>query len=437
MSAHRVILHVGTPKSGTTYLQDLLWNSREALADAGVHFPGDVPEAHFHATLDLKQEDFNGWVDPVTQGAWDRLVEAARAHEGTTVISHELFGDLPAEAIARVHADLAFAELHVVVTARDLARQLPAVWQEDVKNRHYMPFEEFLAVAQSDSWSDAWYGRALWLRQDLPALVARWRAALPATRVHLVTVPPRGADPAALWQRFAQVIGVDPDLATPPDGRRNKSLGRAEAELLRRLNERLDYGIDWPTYAARITHHVAADVLAERPSSGSLTVPPGDRAWVAWRAAAMVEELRTAGCQVVGHLDELTVSPTGSAPTTAAVSAEELLDAALDALVALIPTGSDPAPADAFGTTEVTGAPTGAAGDPGTPVTTDETPSPAVPAPRAGDVPSASAALAPSVVAFDDTATPGPTRSRLPMQRVERWLRRLPGSRRTDSLAST
>ena len=41
--------------------------------------------------------------------------------------------------------DLSFAEVHVVCTARDLARQIPAVWQEDVKNRHVVTFADFVA----------------------------------------------------------------------------------------------------------------------------------------------------------------------------------------------------------------------------------------------------------------------------------------------------
>lgn len=40
MTGGRVVLHVGTPKSGTTYLQDLLHASAPSLADAGVLFPG-------------------------------------------------------------------------------------------------------------------------------------------------------------------------------------------------------------------------------------------------------------------------------------------------------------------------------------------------------------------------------------------------------------
>ena len=47
--------------------------------------------------------------------------------------------------------------------------------------------------------------------QDLPDVLARWGATLPPSRVHVVCCPPPDADPALLWQRFAGVVGFDPD----------------------------------------------------------------------------------------------------------------------------------------------------------------------------------------------------------------------------------
>lgn len=343
----RVLIHVGTPKSGTTYLQDLLWCSRPALAEAGVLFPGGSPADHFHAAVELGTGDFHGWRDPDMPGAWHQLVEAARAHPGTTVISHELFGDLSAEAAAQALRDLDFAEVHVVVTARDLARQLPAVWQEDLKNRHHLPFEEFLAVVRPGTTvpdvirpagaRPEYHGAAFWLRQDVPAVLQRWGAGLPRDQVHVVTVPPRGSAPGLLWERFAQVLGVDPAIATLPPGRRNASLGAAESELLRRLNERLDYAVEWPTYGPRITH-LMATALADRPHATPLTLPGTERAWVSAQADAMLFELAALGCDVSGDLGDLEVQPVPGAGEAPAAGTAELLDAALDAVVALIPT---------------------------------------------------------------------------------------------------
>ncbi|MGY2084906.1 hypothetical protein [Blastococcus sp. SYSU DS0539] len=355
MNARRVVMHIGTPKSGTTFLQELLWDSRPALGEAGVLYPGAHPAAHFHAVLDAQRCSFHGFVDPDVQGAWGRLVDAAREHEGTTVISHELFGDLSAEAAARVLADLDFAEVHVVVTVRDLARQLPAVWQEDVKNRHFLPFPDFLemvrpASGRADEQRPAGEGTeghaaAFWLRHDVPAVLRRWTAGLPADRVHVVTVPPPGTDPGLLWERFAAVVGVDPAVATMPDGRRNQSLGRTESELLRRLNEHLDYGVEWPVYASRVTHFLAVGALAGRPGSARLTLPAGERGWVSAAADAVIAELATLDCTVTGDLEELRVAA-GGRDDDAGAGPEELLDAALEAIAALLPVGPPPAPAE-------------------------------------------------------------------------------------------
>lgn len=342
----RVVIHVGTPKSGTTYLQELLWHSRENLALAGICYPGDASDDHFLAVLDLVDRGFHDWRDARIRGSWSRLVESARAFPGTTVISHELLGDLSATEVAAALADLDFAEVHVLATARDLSRQIPAVWVEDVKNRHHLPFADFLEILRpgSDqpdlprpaSGCDEMHGATFWLRQDLPAVLRRWTASLPAERVHVVTLPAGGGDPATLWRRFAKVLGVDPSVGTVPDGTRNASLGRTEAELIRRLNERLDYSLEWSRYAPQVTHRLAADVLPGRTGATPMTVPAADLGWVSARAAAMVEEIRERGYRVVGDLNELLVSTTAVRAASTEPTDKDLLDAALDALAALL-----------------------------------------------------------------------------------------------------
>jgi hypothetical protein len=37
----RVLLHVGTPKTGTSYVQDVLFRNTEPLAAAGIRYPAD------------------------------------------------------------------------------------------------------------------------------------------------------------------------------------------------------------------------------------------------------------------------------------------------------------------------------------------------------------------------------------------------------------
>jgi hypothetical protein len=50
----RVYLHIGAPKTGTTYLQEVLFRNRARLAEHGVLYPGDSTAAHYAAVLDLR-----------------------------------------------------------------------------------------------------------------------------------------------------------------------------------------------------------------------------------------------------------------------------------------------------------------------------------------------------------------------------------------------
>ena len=333
MAPRRLYLHLGTPKTGTTYVQELLWHHREVLAGHGVHYPGAVPEAHFLAATDLQHVPFNDHADAAAEGAWRRLVEQVRRLEGTVVLSHELFGDASAEQAERALRDLAPAEVHLVVTARDLARQVPAAWQEDLKNRHHWGFAGYLTAVRPGTGVRTWFGELFWHRQDVPRVLERWARDLPAERVHVVTVPPRGQSTDVLWRRFASVIGVDPALVDAThDLRANRSIDALEAQLLRRLNRRVEGTVDWPTYGP-VLAHLSAAVLG-RSDRPRIELPPEDHGWAAEKADAMVAELTARGYDVVGDLDELRVGPPPSRPARHADEGTdgELLDVAVDVL---------------------------------------------------------------------------------------------------------
>ena len=48
--AERVYLHVGLPKTATTYLQTILWANRDVLEEQGVRLPGHSRRAHLWAS---------------------------------------------------------------------------------------------------------------------------------------------------------------------------------------------------------------------------------------------------------------------------------------------------------------------------------------------------------------------------------------------------
>ncbi|CAA9342057.1 MAG: hypothetical protein AVDCRST_MAG29-1639 [uncultured Nocardioidaceae bacterium] len=338
----RVYLHVGVPKTGTTFVQDVLWRSRSQLAEHGVCYPLEKRTEHFAATMDVRRAAWGGRRNPAWSGTWDRLAETiSRSGAHTGVLSSELLAAADREAVARALASFPEHEVHVVVTARDLGRQLTSGWQEQVKHRVSLTLEEFVAVCLGEP--DAGHLRManrFWKLHDLGDVVSRWGSGLPADRLHLVTVPPPGAPRELLWQRFAEVTGVDAALGRMQQAHPNLSLTSAEAEFLRRYNRQHSQDVDQPDYDQVVRVLVAERSLAagqHRPPGQQPTLPPRFADAVTARAQGMVEALTARGHPVVGDLADLVPDPEtlrAAEPTT--VDDREVATAGVRAVAGLI-----------------------------------------------------------------------------------------------------
>lgn len=307
-----VFLHVGAAKSGTTYLQNVLWHNRERLRAEGVLYPGQDDAAHVRAAFDLRETFFRGGADPHLRDAWPALVAEARAWRGRVIISQELFAPALRVHVRRALDDLAFADVHVIFTVRDLARQIPAHWQEDVKNRFTTSFADFMAALRRPDWRDSRPARLFWGLQDPVDVLGRWAEHLPPGNVHLVTLPRPGAPRDLLWRRFCEAAGIGPATCDLSATFANRSLGLPETQLLLRLNEALDgETADWHFHNDEVKHFLAQEVLNRRHGTPRIGLPAEDHAWTAGRASQMTEELRARGYHVVGDLDELMVPADG------------------------------------------------------------------------------------------------------------------------------
>ncbi len=302
--SRRVYLHVGTPKSGTSYLQDKLALNRAPLEQQGIDYLHTRTGNHFEAALDLIGERWAG-EEKAARGQWDALVLEGRKARRHVLVSHEILAAAGPEAVTRATSSFPDHEVHVVLTARDLGRQIPAEWQERVKHRGRRDYSEFLGALQKN------YGRTdwqmwFWRVQDLPRILAAWGAHLPPERVHLVTVPPSGAPHDLLWQRFAEVVGISPETPVAESATTNASLGAAEVTLLRRLNlELAEREVQRETYVTWVRETIVKEVLAVRPDKHPATVPPDRRAVVEEITADWLEKIRGSAVDVVGDLDDL------------------------------------------------------------------------------------------------------------------------------------
>jgi hypothetical protein len=336
--SRRVYVHVGAPKTGTTYLQDRLSRNAKELARHDVLIPARHPLTssgmfHFRAALDLLGQDWGG-APGHADGAWEAMVRRVRRHDGTVVISHEILAPAPSAAVERLKSDLEGSEIHIVYSARDLARQAPAGWQESVKQGRRWKYGRYLAKVRRGG---PWFARAF----DLPNVLTTWGTGLPPEQVHVVTVPQSAAvaaDPDLLWHRFCRAFGIDPAWAPEDSDRANASLGTAETQVLRQLNERIGRATRrHPGYDALILGMLADESLGGSDSRPIL-LPPKFYGWAVERGEAWVEWLEQSGVDVIGDVAELIPGPPPETPPFKhpdRISSKAQLSAALDALAAM------------------------------------------------------------------------------------------------------
>ena len=209
-----VFLHVGAPKSGTTFLQGMLWTNRDRLRRDGFLYPGQRWESHVWATLDLRKVKFKGYADPNTVDAWPNMVAEIRDFHGPAIIDQELLSGAFPDQIDRAKQDLAFADLHhhlhaarhgphhpgrVAGVGRRTGRPRPSL---SSSRRFAGPSRNAQRRGQADSG----------ICTDAESILEKWSRDLPPENVHLITIPRPGSDPDILWNalRHRARIGSHP-----------------------------------------------------------------------------------------------------------------------------------------------------------------------------------------------------------------------------------
>lgn len=327
----QVFLHVGAPKTGSTYLQDLLWSNRQRLAEQGVCYPVPTASAHLAATMDLCERAWGGRWNQEWYGAWDDLAATVRAWPGRgAVFSHELMGLASPVQAARAVESVQPADVHLVFTARDFARQLPSDWQEQVKHRHTVTLTRFVDdLVRLGQDAPAPFGELFWGLHDGAHVLAKWADVVPAERIHVLTLPPSGTAQDVLWKRFAGLLGIDPDAFDTDMRRTNSSMGVVETEFLRRFNGATRGQLTYE-HGPIVNRTLGQEILAARVGAEPIRLPPEHFDWAVRRSRVMADELRARGYDVVGDLAELVPSP--PADDASPVVPEKLAPAAVNAV---------------------------------------------------------------------------------------------------------
>jgi hypothetical protein len=303
----RVYVHIGLPKTGTTFLQATMWEGRDALAEAGCLVPGERKPSAWWAASDLLGRRPRGSQGRKIPGAWDAVATQLREWTGgRAIFSEELLSIANRRQVRKLVDDLGDSEVHAVVTVRDLGRVLPSLWQQEIRKGRTWTWPEFLASVRDPQQGSVTAAAAFWMRFDLDKVLGAWAAELPPERIHVVVLPAHGSPSSILIERFARAVDLDPALlaAAAPTHRSNPALGADEVEVLRRLNLRLADSLNERQYV-RVVVNGVIPALEARTGSTRVQIPAEHRDWLDATSAALVESLRSSSYDVIGDLDDL------------------------------------------------------------------------------------------------------------------------------------
>jgi hypothetical protein len=232
----RAIVHIGTPRTGTTSLQHILTRLRPALGGAGILYPDLTPASA--ATPHLSHQHLGEALDgrrPPRERAelLGRLAAGLRDTPCDVVLlSYEgLCGVPPALGAARTLAALFAAHgfaMETLVTVKP---------QSEYLNSLYTWRTQFLREGRTfPAFAAAWMGTA---RLDLARMAAPWQAASHG-RLHVVPVRDRRSEAPLAERTLAEVGLLDrvAPLLTAADAAlaENRSPGPVAVEVLRRLH---------------------------------------------------------------------------------------------------------------------------------------------------------------------------------------------------------
>ena len=169
-----IVLHVGVPKSGTTFVQEVLWTNPDRLRELGWTTAASKYTEHTRRRAMRSA----GRAGRARRARGTGRSRGSRRTPLRVVLSQEVLARARSEVTERVVRSLAPRPVRVVVSARDPVRQVASSWQQHVKQRFAHPLAEFAeAVIARAPLADHF-----WLTQDLMATVDAWLAHLPPTR---------------------------------------------------------------------------------------------------------------------------------------------------------------------------------------------------------------------------------------------------------------
>ena len=329
----KIVLHIGTMKSGTTYLQHGLLSQLSQLAENGWLYPMQFAPArgainHERAIYGLVGNHIP-WVDSATAQRmapqWQKLITEISTTNSNVLLSAEAVAVMMEDGIEKLLSALPVRDIEVVLTARDLARVLPSSWQQSVRNGRPYGYEEYfdrIKRAKELPINES-VGSNFWRSYQLSDVVLRWQKFIPLANISIVTVPTKLSSDS-LWARFVNAVNLPLETSEPifDDKKAHTSITWPEAEVLTQLNQKWAKQGKPKKAQDQLRRRIVQEGFQHRANRGqaiALTAP-----WLSlaqqW-AAQDVEQLLQIGVRIQGNINEL-LTPAELAPAQPCTAAE-------------------------------------------------------------------------------------------------------------------
>lgn len=222
----KYVVHVGPPKTGSTYLQACLADLRDRLREDGIWYPdlwleGKVRNSHSQLAVLLAAPE-----PPDLREEFRRI--NAEGHR-IVVLSCEVFFGLPADRLALLKELMGTSEVELVYYCRRWSDRLPSIWNQNVRAGQAETIPEFL--------NHYFRGPVRAMNVNYGLIWERIAGVFGREAVRIVpysTLMDAGAD---LFEHFSREFLGWSGAKAPDQGKRlNESHGLAEMEMLRALN---------------------------------------------------------------------------------------------------------------------------------------------------------------------------------------------------------
>jgi hypothetical protein len=309
------LVHVGPHKTGTTAVQNALWNARPRLHAQGVHHAGRAPNPSNAVRAVTAQSSPYDVDKPPSMRNWQDLVREIRnASAPRLVVSSEFFAWAEGAQIEAIVRDLDPDRIRIVVTLRPLLRVMPSMWQQNVQQGRTGAFEDWVRQTLEDP------ERPFWTLERHDKLIQRWVAAVGVDRVTGIVADDR--DHGVVMRGFETLLGLRNGTLVVERQLTNRSLTMAEAEAVRAFNVAFkERGLPRDLHA-RTMRFGAAQLLKRRvppPEERGVMLPGWAYPEVARVQHEIVEGVRASGISIIGDIALLEDMPPAPAKDPAPV----------------------------------------------------------------------------------------------------------------------